>query len=59
MFLILLSIAAIVASTVILQIGSNMVATLLVLRANAADESLGYVGLIPTSYGIRFVLGCI
>jgi len=59
MFLILLSIAAIVSSTVILQIGNNMVAPLLVLRANAADESLGYVGLIPTSYGIGFVLGCI
>ncbi len=58
MFSIILSIAAIVCSTVILQIGNNMVAPLLVLRANAAAENLGYVGLIPTAYGIGFVFGC-
>ena len=46
MFLIILSILAIISSTVILQIGNNMVAPLLVLRANAAVENLSYIGLI-------------
>ena len=55
---ILFSIAAIVFSTVILQLGNNMIAPLLVLRASNAGENLGYVGLIPTAYGIGFVFGC-
>jgi MFS family permease len=55
---ILFSIAAIVLSTVILQLGNNMIAPLLVLRASNAGENLGYVGLIPTAYGIGFVFGC-
>ena len=59
MFLIILSILAIISSTVILQIGNNMVAPLLVLRANAAAENLSYIGLIPTAYGVGFVFGCV
>ncbi|NQW00655.1 MAG: MFS transporter [Rhodospirillales bacterium] len=58
MFLVILSIAAIVLSTVVLQLGNNMIAPILVLRASASGENLGYVGLIPTAYGIGFVFGC-
>lgn len=58
MFPIILSIVAIVFSTVILQMGNNMVNPVIVIRALDAGADLGYVALIPTAYGIGFLGGC-
>ncbi len=58
MFPVVLSIIAIVFSTVILQLGNNMVSPVLVVRALDAGADLGYVALIPTAYGVGFMGGC-
>lgn len=55
---IIASIAAIVFSTVVLQIGNGMVGPTVVMRASIAGENLAGVGLIPAAYGIGFVIGC-
>ncbi len=58
MFQIILSIAALLLSIVILQLGNSMLAPTIVLNANQAGTSLSSVGLIPTVYGFGFVMGC-
>lgn len=58
MFQIILSVAALLASIVILQLGNSMLAPTIVLNANQAGSSLSSIGLIPTVYGLGFVAGC-
>ncbi|NQV59968.1 MAG: MFS transporter [Alphaproteobacteria bacterium] len=58
MFRIMISVAAIVLGTVVLQLGNGMVGPTVVLRASAAGEGLAGIGLIPAAYGVGFVIGC-
>ncbi|MCP5382386.1 MAG: MFS transporter [Kordiimonadaceae bacterium] len=58
MFKIILSITALLLSIVILQFANSVVAPTVVLNANSSGSSLGSVGMIPTVYGLGFVLGC-
>lgn len=58
MFQIILSLAALLSSIVILQLGNSMLAPTIVLNANQSGASLSSIGLIPTVYGLGFVIGC-
>ncbi len=58
MIKVILSIAALLISIVTMQLGNSMIAPTIVLKANAAGEGLTSIGLIPTLYGLGFVIGC-
>ncbi|MDG1859851.1 MAG: MFS transporter, partial [Emcibacteraceae bacterium] len=58
MIKIILSITALLISIVTMQLANSMIAPTIVLRANAAGEGLTSIGLIPTVYGLGFVIGC-
>ncbi len=58
MFRIIISITAIMISIVIIQLANGMVGPTIMLNANSAGASLSSVGMIPTIYGLGFVLGC-
>lgn len=55
---VILSIAALLISIVTMQLANSMIAPTIVLNANAAGEGLTSIGLIPTVYGLGFVIGC-
>lgn len=54
----MLSVAAIILSTVVLQLGNGMVGPTVVMRASIAGDTLAGIGLIPAAYGVGFVIGC-
>lgn len=58
MIKIILSITALLVSIVTMQLANSMIAPTIVLKANAAGEGLTSIGLIPTIYGLGFVIGC-
>jgi len=58
MIKIILSIAALLLSIVTMQFANSMIAPTLVLRASEAGEGLSSIGMIPTVYGLGFVIGC-
>jgi MFS family permease len=52
------SVASIILSTLILQLGNGMIGPTVVLRASAQGEGAAIVGLIPAAYGVGFIVGC-
>lgn len=52
------SVASIIVSTLILQLGNGMIGPTVVLRTSAAGESAAVIGLIPAAYGVGFIVGC-
>lgn len=55
---VVLSVAAILLSIIILQLANSIVAPTIVLNAARAGDTLTSVGMIPTIYGLGFVIGC-
>lgn len=58
MLRIYVSVASIIVSTLILQLGNGMVGPTVVLRASLRGEAVSEIGLIPAAYGIGFIIGC-
>lgn len=55
---IVLSVTALLLSIIILQLANSIVAPTIVLNAARAGDALTSVGMIPTIYGLGFVIGC-